>query len=66
MPTLEQRVSELEAQMRRVLEREEPQEHPGRWESIVGSFAGAEGFDEAARLGREYRESLRPDDESPD
>ena len=30
------------------------------WENIVGAFAGDEDFLEAMRLGREYRESLRP------
>ena len=30
------------------------------WGSIVGAFAGDEDFKEAMRLGRAYRESLRP------
>lgn len=30
------------------------------WRSIVGTFADDPMFDEAMRLGREYRESLRP------
>jgi hypothetical protein len=30
------------------------------WEKMFGSFADSEGFEEAVRLGREYRESLRP------
>ncbi len=30
------------------------------WEKMFGSFAESEGFEEAVRLGREYRESLRP------
>jgi hypothetical protein len=36
------------------------------WEKMFGAFADSEGFDEAVRLGREYRESLRPgkDEES--
>lgn len=28
-----------------------------KWEKIFGSFADSEGFEEAARLGREYREA---------
>jgi hypothetical protein len=30
------------------------------WEEMFGSFADSEGFDEAVRLGKEYRDSLRP------
>jgi hypothetical protein len=30
------------------------------WEKVYGSFAGEPAFKEAMRLGREYRESLRP------
>ncbi|MGA2499433.1 MAG: hypothetical protein ABSH20_16960 [Tepidisphaeraceae bacterium] len=30
------------------------------WEKIAGKFAGDPAYDEAMRLGREYRESLRP------
>ncbi len=30
------------------------------WEKMFGSFAQSEGFEEAVRLGREYRESVRP------
>lgn len=30
------------------------------WESVVGAFADDKAFEEAMRLGREYRESLRP------
>ena len=33
------------------------------WEKLFGSFADSEGFEEAVRLGREYRESLRPKDD---
>ena len=37
---------------------------PHPWEKVFGSFANSEGFEEAVRLGREYRESLRPKIES--
>lgn len=30
------------------------------WQEMFGSFADSEGFDEAVRLGQEYRDSLRP------
>lgn len=62
MPTLEQRVSELENQMSQLLKREKEPKRSARWENIVGTFADSEGFEEAVRLGREYRKSLRPKD----
>lgn len=33
------------------------------WEKMFGSFADSEGFEEAVRLGKEYRESLQPRNE---
>jgi hypothetical protein len=33
------------------------------WERIAGRFENDPAFDEIVRLGREYRESLRPKDE---
>ncbi len=60
METLEERVRELESQMRHLLDREAQPERAARWEKIIGTFADSEGFEEAARLGREYRQSLRP------
>ena len=30
------------------------------WEKMFGAFADSDGFEEAVRLGKEYRESLRP------
>ncbi|MBE8966097.1 hypothetical protein IQ277_07490 [Nostocales cyanobacterium LEGE 12452] len=30
------------------------------WEQIAGKFADNSAYDEAMRLGREYRDSLRP------
>jgi hypothetical protein len=30
------------------------------WEEILGSFANDPAYDEAMQLGRQYRESLRP------
>ena len=46
-------------QLQRKLEAVVPDAKPW-WEHIVGSFAGDPDFEEAMRLGREYRESLRP------
>ncbi len=64
MPTLEERIRALEMQMHQLLRGLEPSGHDFRWESIVGTFSNSEGFDEAIRLGREYRESLRPADDA--
>ena len=33
------------------------------WEKIAGTFAQSEHYDEAMRLGREYREAQRPTDD---
>ena len=52
---LEKSVEELREQLRA---REAPQKP--WWEEIAGKFANDPVYDEAMRLGREYRESLRP------
>lgn len=43
-----------------------PTGHTGRhwWHDAAGSFADDPEFEEMARLGREYRESLHPDSET--
>ena len=59
---LETRVAILEAKVER-LQRELKGVVPdGRpwWQQIVGTFADDPIYEEAMRLGREYRESLRP------
>jgi hypothetical protein len=59
---LESRVAVLEAkveQLQRKLEAVTPDAKPW-WEHLVGAFADDPAFEEAMRLGREYRESLRP------
>lgn len=63
--SVEERLSTLEqelAQLKQLLEEEKPQTLPW-WEQRFGAFANSEGYKEAMRLGREYRESLRPQDE---
>jgi hypothetical protein len=59
---IELRVAALEAEMVRVKKRlEEGPVEPGDWLSeIYGAFANDSHFEEAMRLGRKYRESLRP------
>jgi hypothetical protein len=59
--SLEDRVAMLEAEMARLktkIETASSGEAP--WKRIVGVFANDPAFTEAMRLGREYRESLRP------
>ena len=58
--TMKQRLDELEQQVAELTKRLPPEE-PG-WKKVVGIFGpeDTEAFDEAMRLGREYRESLRP------
>lgn len=65
---LEARVTALEAQVARLLSKLEPTAEPAPgdgvsqpwWRRIAGTFEGDPYFAEAMRLGREYRESLRP------
>ena len=61
--TMKQRLDELETQVAELAKRlPTPQpEEPG-WKKVWGIFGpeDTEAFDEAMRLGREYRESLRP------
>ncbi len=58
--TLEDRLAAVEnelSQIKRQLAAGKPQTGPAGWENIFGSFADSEGFDEAVRLGREWREA---------
>jgi hypothetical protein len=64
--TLEERVTVIEqelAQLKQELARDKQQTSRPWWEKIAGTFADSEEYEEAMRLGREYRESLRPKDE---
>ncbi|MGJ3245049.1 MAG: hypothetical protein ACFE0I_03120 [Elainellaceae cyanobacterium] len=58
---LEERVAYLEAEVARLKNKVENgvSARPW-WEQIVGTFADNAAYDEAMRLGREYRDSLRP------
>jgi hypothetical protein len=66
--SLEERVAALEAEvarLKRQMQGNASADKP-RWEQIYGTFANDPIFDEAMRLGREYRESLRPAADEPD
>ena len=60
-PKLEERIAALEAEVARLKEivSNSKAETPW-WKKITGAFRGDPAFLEAMRLGREYRESLRP------
>jgi len=58
---LQIRVERLEEQLTRIEERLNGGSDERHWiEKIRGRWAGDPAYEEAARLGREYRESLRP------
>jgi hypothetical protein len=58
--SVEQRLSALEAEVARLKEKVAPEPSLPWWEKFAGMFAHDPIFLEAMRLGREYRESLRP------
>jgi hypothetical protein len=61
--TIEERVSALEAEVERLRQSQASDAgSPGEpwWKKIVGVYANDLAFDEAERLGREWRESFRP------
>ena len=64
--SIEERLSAVEqelAQLKNELHPEIVSTSLPWWEQIFGTFADSEAHEEATRLGREYRESLRPRDE---
>ncbi len=64
---LEDRLAAIEselAQIKSQLADEKSPPAPAGWEKMFGIFAGSEGFEEATRLGREYRESQRPKEDA--
>jgi hypothetical protein len=62
LPEIEQRVATLEAEVMRLKEQvNEAVPSKGDWlDEIFGVFDNDPIYEEAMRLGREYRESLRP------
>ena len=59
---IERRLVELESEVARLKGGGGKTEtgQTGGWQQIVGTFAGDPAHEEAMRLGRKYRESLRP------
>jgi hypothetical protein len=59
---LKERVAALEVDVAELKAKVEAQSSSGKpwWQEIRGAFANDPDFEEAMRLGREYRESLRP------
>lgn len=61
-PEIELRVAALEAEVSQLKQRLDTVTQPAKpwWQEIYGTFANDPLYEEAMRLGREYRESLRP------
>ncbi|MBC8136247.1 MAG: hypothetical protein H8F28_10200 [Fibrella sp.] len=61
-PTIEERLTLLEEKVARFVSDETASAPPrvAWWKKIVGVYKNDPEFAEAERLGREYRESLRP------
>jgi hypothetical protein len=65
--TVEERLTTLEtevAQLKARVAAEKPPSAIPWWQQRFGAFADSPEYEEATRLGREYRESLRPEDEA--
>ncbi|WP_019500813.1 hypothetical protein [Pseudanabaena sp. PCC 6802] len=63
---LEERVAHLEAEFKQLKHRVERGFFSSPWwEKVAGTFADKSAYDEAMRLGREYRDSLRQSPTEP-
>lgn len=63
---LEERVAHLEAEVAQLKNKVEHNLSSSPWwEKIAGTFAKNSAYDEAMRLGREYRDSLRLNPPAP-
>lgn len=63
---LEERLAYLEAEVAKLKSKAENDSASiSWWAKIAGTFADNPDYDEAMQLGREYRESLRPDAVEP-
>ncbi len=67
MPNVEERLASLEEEVARLKARtncDQTNSAPW-WERIRGNFKDDQDYDEAMRLGREWRESFRPKEDDP-
>ena len=67
--SVEERLSTLETEVTQLKKRLETNPRSSAlpwWEKIFGTFAGSDEHTEAMRLGKEYRQSLRPEDDPGD
>ncbi len=65
-PSLEERVAVLEAELKQLKQQSEPDklsDAPRGWQRIVGIFQDDPEFEEAVRLGREWRMADAPNEE---
>ncbi|WP_009633612.1 hypothetical protein [Synechocystis sp. PCC 7509] len=63
---IEKRLTHLEAEVARLKHKVETDlSSKPWWEKIAGTFADNSAYDEAMQLGREYRESFRPNSTHP-
>jgi hypothetical protein len=62
MPEIELRIEALEVEVSQLKRRLDTALQPAKpwWQEIYGTFADDPLYEEAMRLGRKYRESLRP------
>ena len=60
---LEKRVSQLERDVSLLKSQAAPGSEQPWWQRIAGRFENDQAFDEIVRLGRDYRESLRSEEE---
>ena len=59
--SIEERVAALEAEVAQLKDRLHDREpEKAGWKAIVGTFLNDPYYEEAMKLGRQYRESLRP------
>jgi hypothetical protein len=65
--TVEERLTALEtevAELKEQITREKAPNEVPWWEHLFGAFADSPEYEELTRLGREYRGSLRPENEA--
>ena len=58
--SLQQRIEIIERELAQLKQQIDTKDPRPWWEQIWGTFANDPSFEEAMRLGRKYRESLRP------